>query len=266
MPSISPTPNLPQEAKGLTIQPLPPPATPLPRMSAPHHPIHIKCDDRPDLSPTQLLPALPALLHRSTTTSTRRSTPLSPFITVGLHTSLFRPNSLHVSSPMDSSPSPCRRSEIQWQVRWRIDRGRAWDLHVAGMKSVVHGMKSVVLPSLVHGGLSHLGPWNDETGSGNCVGKTISRKTSLNATFCNKVLAFTLILILSNEYIVTSHQSLNFTWSTLIFTLITFSSQILTQEPRKMFTRCLHIFLLCIQILHIIFIGNIQINFSFGFV
>jgi hypothetical protein len=153
---------------------------------------------------------------------------------------------------MDSFPSPCPHGEIPWCIRSCAYRGRAWDLRVARMKSMVHGMKCVVLPSLVHGRLSHLSPWNDKIGSGNYVCKKISEKTSINATFCNKVPAFTLISILCNEFIVTSNQSLNFTWSTLIFTHIMFSSQILTHEPRKIFTRSLHIFLLCIQILHTI--------------
>jgi hypothetical protein len=75
--------------------------------------------------------------------------------------------------------------------------------------------------------------------------KKISRKTSITATFCNKVPAFKLISILRNEV------------------TVTLSSQIFTQERRKMITRSLHVFLFRIQNLHTIVIGNIQTNSSF---
>jgi hypothetical protein len=84
----------------------------------------------------------------------------------------------------------------------------------------------------------------------------------IKATFYNKVPTFKLNSILSHEFIVYSNKSLKFTWNTPIFTHLTVSSQILTQETRKMFTRSLHIFLFCLQILHTILIDNIQINTS----
>jgi hypothetical protein len=81
-----------------------------PQMPTSHHPIHIKWDDRPGLSQTQLFPAPLALLHRSTTASTSNSNRLSSLISAGLHMPLLCSNPLLVSSPdvFLSLPMPSR--------------------------------------------------------------------------------------------------------------------------------------------------------------
>jgi hypothetical protein len=98
----------------LCIHSSPPPADPLPRMAVSHQPLGTKRAHSPCLSPPELLPAPFFVFHGSPTRLTRMSTPPSPLIVTGQHTSVYhRPDLVPTSSSKHSSPSPCPSGENQ---------------------------------------------------------------------------------------------------------------------------------------------------------
>jgi hypothetical protein len=97
----------------LCIHSSPPSTDPLPRMVASHQPLGTKWAHSPCLSLPELLPVPFFVFHGSPTRLTCMSTPPSPLILTGQHTSLYSPDLVPASSSKHSSPSPCPDSENQ---------------------------------------------------------------------------------------------------------------------------------------------------------